>query len=67
MPITNTEVCVSRRWTEKDITVSYVKERSMFFSKSFIVVSLTFRSLILLSLFLCMVLDNALILLHVAL
>ena len=36
----------SRRWIEKDLAAIYVKECSMFSTKSFIVSGLTFRSLI---------------------
>ena len=36
----------SKRWIQKDIAVIYVKERSVFSSRSFIVYSLTFGSLI---------------------
>ena len=35
----------SRRWMKKDLAVIYVKECSMFSSKSFIVSGLTFSSL----------------------
>ena len=36
----------SKRWVQKDFAVIYVKERSVFSSRSFIVYSLTFGSLI---------------------
>jgi len=35
----------SRSWSTKDFAMIYVKEWSVFFSKSFITSSLTFRSL----------------------
>ena len=54
----------SRRWIIKDLAVIYVKECSVYSSKSFIVSDLIFRFLIHLSilcLFLCMVLESVLI------
>ena len=46
----------SRRWVIKDLVVIFVRECSAYvFLKSFIVSSLTFRSLIHFCLFLCMV------------